>query len=133
MQSTGPFDAGNDLAPEIVFRLDPSVDAGGIPETYQCNFDLVYDQLAIFSATPELTSSISQVNVTPPASFTQATPFVLDVVVTGEDVMCTLTIEPAGVVATVSASGLTRTMGTFGLKTFTTTAAYEYFRVYSVP
>jgi hypothetical protein len=51
MRSTGPFGGINQLAPEIAFRVDPLVDAGGIPDSYHCEFNLAMHQLILDQTT----------------------------------------------------------------------------------
>jgi hypothetical protein len=127
MRSTGPFGRGNDLAPEIAFRIDPEEDGGGIPANYSCAFDLLMNQLFLQSSHLPIASTPFSL----PSGFDLATPFVLDAVVTGSDVTCTVTVDGLGLLATASTNQLARLSGPFGLKTYETTAQFFYFRVYS--
>ncbi len=133
MRSTGPFGIGQDLAPELAFRIDPGVNVQGVPELYDCDFDLLQDQLMILGQLPSGPGPVAMVPVPVPGSFDPGTPFVLDVVVKGTSVTCKLTVDGLGQIATVSTTMLTVPRGTFGLKTYTTSAAYDYFRVYALP
>jgi hypothetical protein len=130
MRSTGPFDAGLDLAPEIVFRVEPGVDASGLPANFRCNMDLSVDELLI-QQTPGGSTALK--GFTLPSGFDRSTPFVLDALVDGDTVTCTVTMDTLGVLASVMTSAVTVPSGSFGLKTYDTTAEYEYFRVYAVP
>jgi len=130
MRSTGPFDAGLDLAPEIVFRVQPGIDASGLPSNFRCNMDLFFDELLI-QQSPGGTPATQ--DFTLPPDFDLSTPFVLDALVDGDSVTCTVTVDTLGVVATVTTSAVTVPSGTFGLKTYETMAEFEYVRVYAVP
>ena len=133
MHSTGPFDAGHDLAPEIAFRTDPSAMIVGIPETFHCNFDLFESQLLIQATTPAFSGTFTQVGLTLPNGFDDGTWFILDVLAQGANVTCTLTVDGLGQIATATYNALPRLTGSFGLKTYDTAAEFAYFRVYSVP
>ena len=130
MRSTGPFGGTNQLAPEIAFRVDPLVDAGGIPDSYHCEFNLAMNQLILDQTTPNNDPGFASVQVTVSSSY-QATPFVLDAVVSGHDVTCTLTVDGLGPVGVVTTPMLGRLTGSFGLKTYDTTAQFFYIRVYA--
>jgi hypothetical protein len=130
MWSTGPFDAGYDLAPEVVFRVVPSIDAGGLPEDYRCNMDLFYDQLYIQRQSG---GTLGTKSFKLPMGFDLGTPFVLEAVVTGNSVTCTVTMDTLGVVATLKSTALTQLTGTFGLKTYHSSTEFQYFRVYALP
>lgn len=133
MHSTGPFNANHDLAPEICFRTDPSVYTVGIPETYHCNFDLQANNLQIDKTEPNVANSVAITNLTLPNNFDAGTWFVIDAVVQGTNVVCTLTIDGLGQVGSVSYNNVARGVGSFGLKTYETSAEFAYFRAYSVP
>jgi hypothetical protein len=132
MRSTGPFGQGYALAPEIAFRVDPTVDAGGIPESYHCDFNLLQDQLIVDQTTPNNTAGFGSVDADVPAA-DETMPFVLDAVVSGDAVTCTLTVDglDSGTVETVTTNQLERLTGSFGLKTYQTSAQFFYFRVYA--
>jgi hypothetical protein len=130
MRSTGPFGGTNQLAPEIAFRVDPTTDAGGIPDSYHCEFNLAMSQLILDQTTPSNAAGFASVTVNV-SSIYQATPFVLDAVVTGHAVTCTLTVDGLGSVGVVTTTMLTRPNGSFGLKTYDTTAQFFYFKVYA--
>jgi hypothetical protein len=132
MQSTGPFDEGHNLAlaPEVAFRVEPGVDADGIPDSYHCDFNLLLKELILDQTTPTNAPGFATAPANLPADFDEATPFVLDVVVKDGSATCTLTID--GLTSTISTMGdLTRPVGSFGLKTFQTAAKFFYFRVYN--
>jgi len=130
MHSTGPFDAGNDLAPEVCFRTDPSVlvTSASVPETFHCNVDLLTDDL-LLQHTDQSPGTFNQTAFAPPSS--AGVWFVIDVVAKGSSVTCTATVDGVGQVATVSFGALPRLTGSFGLKTYDTAAEFAYFRVYT--
>jgi hypothetical protein len=133
MHSTGPFNSGNDIAPEIAFRTNPGTTIYGIPETYHCNADFYYSQLILQATEPPSGFDLATVNITLPKNFNEGTWFVLDLTVQGSNATCTLTIDGLGLVGTATTTSLTRLAGSFGLKTYQTATEYQYFRVYSVP
>ncbi len=134
MHSTGPFDAGLDLAPEIIFRVNPEVDAGGGNiEIYQCDFDLPGLELDLLWVTPTGDQYVDREAVTVPANFDVATPFVLDAIVNNDAVNCSLTIDGVAAVTHALSTGLIAPVGSFGLKSYTTDVEYEYFRVNALP
>jgi hypothetical protein len=129
MRSTGPFGEGHALAPEIAFRVTPSVDAGGIPEDYHCDFNLLMNQLILDQTTPGVSPDFAIVAASVPSDFDAGTPFVLDLLVSGTNATCTLTVDALGSMAMTTA--LTLPTGSFGLKTYDTAAQFYYFRVYA--
>ncbi len=132
MHSTGPFIPNQDLAPEICFRTDPSVITSGIPQTYHCNMDLYFSQLIIQSTAP-VPGDLATTNLSLPGNFNDGTWFVLDAVVSGSNVTCTVTVDGLGLIGTVSTTQASRLAGSFGLKTYDTAAEFQYIRVYAVP
>jgi hypothetical protein len=131
MRSTGPFGQGLHLAPEIAFRVDPTVDAGGIPETYRCDFDLFQSQLIFGQTAANNAPDLVTADIVVPSNFDEGTPFVFDAVVSGAGVTCTVTVDNLGVVGRLSTNLLGVGMGSFGLKTYDTSAQFFYFRVYA--
>jgi hypothetical protein len=134
MRSTGPFGRDQQLAPEIAFRVDPAVDAGGIPETYHCDFNLLFEQLILDQTTPGVSKDFALDSLTVPAGFDAGTPFALDLLVSGNTATCTLNVDGlgSGSAGMVQTHQLSRRTGSFGLKTFDTAAQFFYFRVYAV-
>ncbi|HEY1960500.1 MAG TPA: hypothetical protein VGH28_33045 [Polyangiaceae bacterium] len=133
MHSTGPFDAGQDLAPEIAFRIDPTQMAFGVVTNVRCNVDLQQNQLLIQATTTTLNTTLDTTNLPIPPNFDASTWFVLDAVVTGSAAKCTVTFDGNLPTVAVTTNQLPIASGPFGLKTYTTQAEFAYFRVYSVP
>jgi hypothetical protein len=131
MASGGPFVPNQDLATEIAFRVDPTLDAGALPTCYHCNVDLFLNQLVIQETSSSGTPILASATLPFPTGFELSTPFVLDTLVSGTNATCSVTFDGLGQLGSVSTSALARPTGSFGLKTYASTATFFYFRVYA--
>jgi hypothetical protein len=128
MHSTGPF-AGQDIAPEIAFRVDPSGTKYNIPFNGRCNVDVQAYLLYLQITTSSTDTTIDSTPIPVPSNFDQGTWFVIDAVIKGNTIKCTVTIDNLTPVS-VSGTSFPIAAGSFGLKTYDTMAEFAYFRVY---
>lgn len=130
MHSTGPFDAGHDLAPEIAFRIDPSQTKYNIPLNGRCNVDFQANVLYLQLTTSQNDVTVDTTPLPISSNFDQSTWFVIDAIISGGNIKCTVTIDnltPVSVVGT----NFPIASGSFGLKTYDTMAEFAWFRVYA--